>query len=119
MRIAAYLRVSTVRQAEHDVSLPSQQAQIERYCDTQNWQIAKVYTEAGASGTHANRPVWLQLLEDATAADHPYDAVVVHSYSRFARDLIGQELAVARLMRADVRLISITQPSGDNPAPRL
>ena len=119
MRIAAYLRVSTVRQAEHDVSLPSQQAQIERYCDTQNWQIAKVYTEAGASGTDANRPVWLQLLEDATAADHPYDAVVVHSYSRFARDLIGQELAVARLMRADVRLISITQPSGDNPAEQM
>ena len=32
LRAALYLRVSTVRQAEHDVSIPDQKRQGEAYC---------------------------------------------------------------------------------------
>ncbi|WP_416193477.1 hypothetical protein [Nitrobacter sp. TKz-YC01] len=33
-RAALYLRVSTARQAEHDVSIPDQRRQGEAYCET-------------------------------------------------------------------------------------
>ena len=32
-RAALYLRVSTARQAEHDVSIPGQRRQVETYCE--------------------------------------------------------------------------------------
>ena len=32
MRVAAYYRVSTVRQAEKDLSIPDQQRQAQEYC---------------------------------------------------------------------------------------
>ena len=39
MRAALYLRVSTPRQAEHDVSIPDQKRQGEAYCEARgyNW----------------------------------------------------------------------------------
>ncbi|WP_375552199.1 recombinase family protein [Rhodophyticola porphyridii] len=33
IRAALYLRVSTNRQAEHDLSIPDQRRQAERYCE--------------------------------------------------------------------------------------
>lgn len=37
-RAALYLRVSTIRQAEHDVSIPDQKRQGETYCDARGYQ---------------------------------------------------------------------------------
>jgi DNA invertase Pin-like site-specific DNA recombinase len=51
----------------------------------------------------------------ATAEGSPFDAVVVHSFSRFARDHFALEYHVRRLRKAGVRLISITQDLGDDP----
>ena len=38
LRAALYLRVSTVRQAEHDVSIPDQKRQGEAYCASRAFQ---------------------------------------------------------------------------------
>ena len=38
LRAALYLRVSTVRQAEHDVSIPDQKRQGEAYCEARGYQ---------------------------------------------------------------------------------
>lgn len=37
LRAALYLRVSTARQAEHDVSIPDQRKQGEAYCLSRDW----------------------------------------------------------------------------------
>jgi hypothetical protein len=47
LRAALYLRVSTVRQAEHDVSIPDQKRQGEAYCETRGYQLVDVFVEAG------------------------------------------------------------------------
>jgi DNA invertase Pin-like site-specific DNA recombinase len=39
-RAALYLRVSTARQAEHDVSIPDQKRQGEAYCLARGYQLA-------------------------------------------------------------------------------
>lgn len=39
-RAALYLRVSTPRQADHDLSIPDQRRQLEAYCLSQGWEVA-------------------------------------------------------------------------------
>ncbi len=108
-RVAVYLRVSTGRQAEADLSLPDQLNQARAYCDARGWTIASVFEDAGASGTDEDRPAFQRMIAAATAPEAPFDVVLVHSTSRFARDLYMNEMYVRRLRRARVDLVSITQ----------
>jgi len=49
LRAALYLRVSTARQAEHDVSIPDQRRQGEVYCTLRGYQLVETYVEPGAA----------------------------------------------------------------------
>jgi DNA invertase Pin-like site-specific DNA recombinase len=108
-RAAIYVRVSTTRQAERDLSLPDQIAQCRTYCERQGWEVADIFSEPGASALDEDRPVFQEMIFKATRADHPYDYVVVHSLSRFSRDALHSELYVRKLRKTRVELISITQ----------
>ena len=44
-RAALYLRVSTARQAEHDVSIPDQRKQGEAYCQARGHQLVETFAE--------------------------------------------------------------------------
>ena len=108
-RAAIYVRVSTSRQAERDLSLPDQIAQCRAYCERQAWEVAEIFTEPGASALDEDRPVFQEMIYTATRSDHPFDFVVVHSVSRFSRDALHSELYVRKLRKAGVELVSITQ----------
>ena len=56
LRAALYLRVSTARQAEHDVSIPDQRRQGEAYCLSRSLELVDTFVEAGASATNDRRP---------------------------------------------------------------
>ena len=51
VRAALYLRVSTGRQADSDLSIPDQRRQANGYCASRGWQIVADYVEPGASAT--------------------------------------------------------------------
>ena len=44
-----------------------------------------------------NRPEFQRMIERACDDDHPIDAIVVHSFSRFFRDAFGLEMYVRKL----------------------
>ncbi len=67
LRAALYLRVSTARQAEHDVSIPDQKRQGEAYCASRGYQVVETYVEAGASATNDRRPEFQKMMEAGTA----------------------------------------------------
>ncbi|MCJ2136984.1 recombinase family protein [Methylobacterium sp. J-026] len=115
-RVVCYLRVSTGRQAESDLSIPDQRAQVHAFCAAKAWPVMGEYVEPGASATDDNRPAFQKMIERACDDDDPFDVILVHSYSRFFRDSFGLEMYVRRLAKAGVRLISITQELGDDPA---
>lgn len=115
-RAALYLRVSTTRQAEVDLSIPDQRLQTAAYCQRQGWPVLAEYVEPGASAMDDNRHEFQRMIERACDDDHPFDVVVVHSFSRFFRDAFGLEMYIRRLAKHGVRLISITQELGDDPA---
>ena len=114
-RAALYFRVSTGRQAESDLSIPDQRRQALAYCATRGWDVAIEFVEPGMSGTDDRRPELQRLLDMATGGGAPFDVVLVHSFSRFARDHFALEMHVRRLRKAGVRLVSITQDLGEDP----
>lgn len=116
LRVCSYCRVSTGRQADSDLSIPDQNRQIADYVAAKGWELVATYVDPGLSATDDNRPQFQALIERALDDDHPFDAVLVHSYSRFFRDSFNLELYRRRLEKAGVKLVSITQELGDEPA---
>ena len=119
LRAALYLRVSTGRQAEGDVSLPSQLDQAQRHCERQGWLVADEYVEAGLTGTDDRRPAFQAMIDRACDPDHPYDVIVVHAFSRFYRDGASMELLIRKLRKHGVEVISVTQPTGEDPSQQM
>ena len=115
LRAALYLRVSTARQAEHDVSIPDQKRQGEAYCEARGLQLVDTFIEPGASATNDRRPEFQRMIEAGASKPAPFDVVVVHSFSRFFRDHFELEFYVRKLAKNGVKLVSITQEMGDDP----
>ncbi|WP_192643174.1 recombinase family protein [Bosea sp. OAE506] len=116
VRACGYFRVSTGRQAESDLSIPDQRNTILQFCAGKGWNLVAEYVEPGASATDDARPEFQKMIERATDDDRPFDIVLVHSFSRFFRDSFGLEMYIRKLAKAGVRLVSITQELGDDPA---
>ena len=83
-RVAVYLRVSTGRQAEHDLSIPDQRRQIEAWAAARTYKIVGEYVDA-ATATDDKRPVFQSMIERACDGENAFDVIIVHSYSRFFR----------------------------------
>ena len=103
LRAALYLRVSTSRQAEHDVSIPDQRRQGEAWCEARGYQLVETFVEAGASATNDRRPEFQRMIEAGTSKPAPFDIVVVHSFSRFFRDHFELEFYVRKLAKKSDR----------------
>jgi site-specific DNA recombinase len=115
VRAALYLRVSTGRQADNDLSIPDQRRQATVYCASRGWEIVADYVEPGLSATDDRRPEFQRMIDAATTKPPAFDVVLVHSFSRFFRDQFQLEFYVRRLAKSGVRLVSITQELGDDP----
>jgi DNA invertase Pin-like site-specific DNA recombinase len=116
MIVALYARVSTTKQAEKDLSIPDQLRQMKEWCKAKKYSVAVEYVELGASATDDRRPVFQQMISEACVSPPPFDAIIIHSLSRFFRDMIEFGLYERRLKKSGVRLISITQQTSDDPA---
>ncbi|WIJ25823.1 recombinase family protein [Devosia sp. RR2S18] len=92
--MAAYLRVSTMRQADGDVSLPSQQHQIEAFCQARGWTVTQSFVDAGVSGTNPSRAELIEAFS-RTVRDKLYngDAALRRNYLRsvVARVIVGDK----------------------------
>jgi site-specific DNA recombinase len=116
-RAALYMRVSTGRQAELDLSIPDQRRQLEAWCRVHGCTVVSEFIEGGASAGDDRRPVFQQMIERACDGEQAFDLILVHSYSRFFREAFEQEFYLRRLAKHGVRVVSITQPVGDDSEP--
>lgn len=115
MRVALYARVSTTRQAENELSIPDQLRQLRDWCKRNGHVVAAEYVEAGATATDDKRPQFQEMIAAAMEKPAPFDIVLVHSFSRFFRDLEQALSYKKQLSKAGVELISITQQLGNDP----
>src|SRR4029077_4908902 len=116
-RAALYMRVSTGRQAEHDLSIPDQRQQLQSWCRGHGYGVGGDFVEAGPSATDDRRPVFQQMIERACDGESAFDVIVVHSYSRFFREAFEQEFYPRNLATNSVRGVSTPQPVGDESEP--
>ncbi len=113
-KAALYLRVSTGRQADNDLSIPDQRRQIENYCLGKGWEIAAEYVEPGNTATDDRWPAFQAMIEAAMVKPPTFAVIIVHSFSRFFRDQFQFDFYVRKLAKNGVRLISITQDLGED-----
>lgn len=114
------MRASTTRQADGEVSIPSQRDQTLAYCDRQNLEVVAEFIEPGRSATDDRRPAFLEMIDRACDTDHPFDVIIVHAFSRLYRDGAEMELLIRRLRKHGVTVESVTQPTrDDDPAAQM
>lgn len=102
-----YVRVSTLEQAEEGHSLDAQRTAIEQFCRARGWDLTGIKTDAGISGTLADRPALQEVLD--LASKGVFDVVIVHAIDRFYRDLQGLLAALNHLREHNVSFTSITE----------
>lgn len=81
MQVAAYIRVSTDKQADKGYSLGEQEERIRAYCVSKDWDLAKIYSDGGFTGTNLDRPALQNLIKEIDA----YDIVLVNKLDRLSR----------------------------------
>ena len=113
-RVALYVRVSTTRQADGELSIPDQINQGQAFCAARGLRLVETFVEAGASATDDRRPEFQRMIDAATGPARPFDLVVVHSMSRFFREQFLSEMYTRKLRKAGVAVISITQDFRDD-----
>jgi DNA invertase Pin-like site-specific DNA recombinase/gas vesicle protein len=114
MHIALYARVSTTRQADNDLSIPDQLRQMQEWAKANGHLVVQEYVEAGASATDDKRPVFQKMIADAMIKPPAFEAIIIHSLSRFFRDGIEFGVYERKLAKNKVKVVSITQPTSDD-----
>ena len=108
-RIVGYVRVSTEEQVDGH-SLDAQRREIERYAERQGLVLVNIYADEGVSA-HTDRiekrPQLATLLADASRGS--FDAVVVHTIDRWARNMRVQLETLSRLGSAEVGFVSLME----------
>lgn len=83
MKVALYLRVSTLEQAESGYSLEEQEDKLRKYCEARDWDVVHVYRDPGFSGSSLDRPSISQMLADVKAGI--FEGVLVYKLDRLSR----------------------------------
>jgi len=117
---AIYTRVSTDMQAEKEFSsCEAQEEKIKSFIQSQdNWQIFKVYSDAGYTGANTNRPALQELLEDIK--QRKIDIILAYKIDRLTRSPKDFYQLIEIFEQNNVSFISITERfDTSTPAGRL
>jgi site-specific DNA recombinase len=82
-KVAIYVRVSTLEQAESGYSVQEQLAKLKAYCEARDWSVFDEYVDGGFSGSNLNRPAMDRLIADAKSKK--FDLVLVYKLDRLSR----------------------------------
>jgi site-specific DNA recombinase len=114
MQVAFYARVSTSQQ-QHEGTIESQRRSLKQHIQHQGWSLLPEheYIDDGISGARLDRPA-LDRLRDA-ARRGEFDAVVILSPDRLARNYAHQWLLIEEFEKVNTPLIFRQNPFGDTP----
>lgn len=88
--VAIYSRVSTFDQVREGHSLEEQERRLKAKCEAENYEIYKVYTDAGISGKDTvHRPAYQQMLKDMRKGK--FNLVMAYKLDRLSRSIVDFE----------------------------
>lgn len=112
MKAAMYGRVSSEEQVDN-FSISAQINAINEYCIKNNIELFDSYIDEGISGTKEDRPEFQRMIKDAEKG--LFNVILVHKFDRFARKVEISQRIKSRLKKANVNVVSITEPIEDSP----
>jgi site-specific DNA recombinase len=118
MRVAAYVRVSTQRQAQTQ-SLAQQLERIQAHCQQQGWNLPteNIFQDDGYSGANFKRPGLERLRDAATQAR--FDRLLITAPDRLARNYVHQALLLEELQQHGCQLEFLDRPMTQDPHDQL
>jgi len=94
MKIVGYVRVSTQKQVKGK-SIEIQKEAIKRYCDANELDLVKIYTDKGISA-YKKRPQYKAMIEHLLKNDD-WKGLIVHDLTRFGRSTADLLFQINRL----------------------
>jgi DNA invertase Pin-like site-specific DNA recombinase len=85
-RAIGYFRVSTPRQAKHEVSLEDQKNKVVDRCANDDNELAETFTDRGLTARNDSRPEFQKMIAYALDPANNISSVYVYSMSRFVRN---------------------------------
>ncbi len=109
-RAAIYARFSS--DSQRDESIEIQVEHCTAFIGSRGWEVARVYTDYGVSGTTDARPGFQAAVADGEAG--AYDILVYLKNDRFARNIEVSRRYKRRLKAAGLRLFSVREGESDD-----
>ncbi len=119
MKVALYVRVSSEKQAEKDLSIVAQLKALREYAGKHGWTVVTEFKDEAESARTANRPAFQEMIGHAKRADKPFDAILIWKFSRFARNREDAIIYKALLRKRGVSVISMNEQIEDSPAGKM
>lgn len=117
IRAAAYIRVSTDKQAQEGDSIPAQCAALRKYIDDhENMVLAGEYIDDGESGTKDTRSALQELLRDVR--ERKVDVILVTKLDRLYRSIRHYLNMMDTLDKYNVGWLAVWEPIYDTTTPQ-
>lgn len=111
IRAVLYICLYSGDRASEAVAVENQRAQLDDFCNKHGRHVAGEYVDKDGA-VRGHRPVFDKMIADLAKGTSHCDRVVVHSYSRFARNEGEAEFSIRALRKCGIELTSITQVGG-------
>ncbi|NLX35928.1 MAG: recombinase family protein, partial [Chloroflexi bacterium] len=105
--VFGYIRVSGDEQADRGLPVAGQREAIERHCDEHQLHLAGIFIDEARPGGSDNRPAFREMMHLAQTDRPPVRAILLWSWSRFARQQDDAHYWKAALRRKGVEVIPI------------
>ncbi|MBU2615498.1 MAG: recombinase family protein, partial [Nanoarchaeota archaeon] len=106
-QVAIYVRVSTEEQAKEGLSVDAQIDKCNSFCQARDWNVYKVYRDAGFSAGSLNRPALELMMRDAQ--EKRFDIILVYKIDRFSRKLRDLIMVLEDLKEKKINFTSVTE----------
>lgn len=114
LNVVLYVRVSSDRQVEKGLSIPSQLRELRRYCEERSYLVLNEFSDEGISGTTDQRPGFQAMISYCKLNHERLDAVLVWKFNRFSRDRVDSAVYKRFLRKLGMNVISITEPIAES-----
>ena len=111
LKAVIYARFSSSAQREE--SIDTQVRACTEYADQNGMTVVRVYADHAKSGRTANRPEFQRMIRDS--ASGAFDAVILYTIDRFARNRLDSAMYKAKLKKNGVRVLYARQPISEEP----
>ena len=86
MNVCLYVRCSSEKQAEKELSIPAQLKALREFATKNGYNVVREFVDEAESARRSNRPAFREMIALARLKPPLFDVVLVWKLSRFARN---------------------------------